>query len=123
MGATGAMGKPPGGAKPAGNKPAGGMAGMTMARRQDAPPKPTGAPKFSISPEQQAAIASARSCFCAAPALKEAQGCIASACATATDGGAGAVKGINGICKGVAAFTPLTAAPPAAAPAAAATPA
>jgi hypothetical protein len=114
------MGKPPGGLS-APKPPAGGMAGMpgmSMHRRQDAP-KPTGAPKFSISPEQQAAIASARSCFCGAPALKDAGGCVASACATATDGGAGAVKMMNGICKGVAGYSPLT--PAAGAPAAAKT--
>lgn len=106
--------KPAGGKAP-GGKPAGGMAGMpgmTMVARQETPPKPTGAPKFSLSPEQSSAIASARSCFCG-EALKGAGACVASACATATDGGAGAVKMLNGMCKGVAGYSPLTAAPPA----------
>lgn len=102
MGAGGMPGKPPGGlARPAGgaSPAAGGMAGMNMVRRQDSPPK--------ISPEQIAAAKSARDCFCAAPAMKSAQTCITSSCASAADGGAGAVKGINAICKGVVSHTSL----------------
>lgn len=104
MGAGGMQGKPPGSlAKPAdGAAPAaGGMAGMNMARRQDSPAKAP--PK--VSPEQIAAAKSARDCFCAAPAMKSAQTCITSSCASAADGGAGAVKGINAICKGVVSHT------------------
>jgi len=119
----GAGGIPKGGAGGLPKPASGGMAGMSgmnmlVARQGDATaPKPTGAPKFSITPEQQAAIASARSCFCAAPALKSAvEQCVPSSCATAgADAAAGAAKMINGMCKGVANFVPMTAAPAAAA--------
>jgi len=108
----GAGGPPKGGAgglpKPASGGMAG-MPGMNMLAARQAPPTPTGAPKFSLSPEQSSAIASARSCFCAAPALKAAaETCVPSACATATDAGAGALKMLNSMCKGVGGFAPLT---------------
>jgi len=103
--------------------PKGSGAPVLFARQVSGAPRPTGAPKFSISPEQSSAIASARSCFCSAPALKSAaESCVPSACATATGAGEGFAKMVNGMCKGVAGFTALTA-PPAAPAAAAATPA
>jgi len=111
-GMSGMGGMPKGGAPP---KPP-----TLVARQADgtSPPKPTSPPKGSLTPEQSSAIASARSCFCTASALKSAiENCVPSACATASDQGAGAAKMINGICKNVSGFTPVTP-PPAAAPAA-----
>ncbi|KAE9970306.1 hypothetical protein BLS_003314 [Venturia inaequalis] len=109
-GATRIAGRPPGDlAKPAGqvvDTPQ-----MRKVRRQgDSPAKAP--PK--ISPETIAAAKTARDCFCAAPAMKTVQPCITSGCASAPDGGAAAVKGINAACKAVTSFTPLTPAPAAA---------
>lgn len=98
-GAGGMANKPPGGlAKPAAAP--GGMAGMNMVRRQG---QSTSPPK--ISPETIAAAKASRDCFCAAPAMKSAQTCINTSCASAEDKGAAAVKGINAICKGVVGHT------------------
>jgi len=130
---------PKGGAKGAGGTPGGAPGGMPGMGAMGAPPAaligrqaptPTsapgapgapggGAPKFSLSPEQSSAIASAKSCFCgaSAPLKAAADTCIPSSCATATGAGEGFAKIVNGLCKGVSGFTPIT--PPPAAPAAA----
>lgn len=99
-GATRIAGRPPGDlAKPAGqvvDTPQ-----MRKVRRQgDSPAKAP--PK--ISPETIAAAKTARDCFCAAPAMKTVQPCITSGCASAPDGGAAAVKGINAACKAVVSY-------------------
>jgi hypothetical protein len=77
-------------------------------------------PKISISPEQSSAIASARSCFCSAtaPLQAAASSCVPSSCATATGGGEGFAKIVNGLCKGISGFSPITPPPVAAATAA-----
>jgi len=113
MPGMGAMGAPPGALSkrqaPTGTSSAGAPGGA-----------PGGAiPKFSLSPEQSSAIAAAKSCFCGAtaPLKAAADTCIPSSCATATGAGEGYAKIVNGLCKGVSGFTPIT--PPPAVPAAA----
>ncbi|QDS69278.1 hypothetical protein FKW77_002342 [Venturia effusa] len=105
-GAGGMPGKPPGGLQkpPPKDDGMGDMPGMNMVRRQtDSPVKAP--PK--ISSEQMQAAKQARECLCAAPAMKTAQTCISSTCASTGDaGGPNAVKGLNAICKGVSSFTP-----------------
>lgn len=128
-GLPGAAGGMPGMAGMAGMAGMSGMAGMgppgMLAERQvpttTSPGAPGGGapPKFTLDPEQSAAIASARSCFCSAtaPVKAAADTCIPSTCATATGAAEGYAKVVNGLCKGIAGYIPITAPP--AAPAAA----
>lgn len=103
------------------NFPTGLAPPSALERRQEGTAtSPAKSPRPTLTPEQKAALGAAAAkgkavneCLCKGNAFKAALDCVPAACASATgltvDPAVGLARVFNGVCKGVAGWTPLVA--------------